>query len=259
MNHELFSTLYGNPWMIKTDSWYGLHNHAINAKTHTPEAAEIPGPSIEGGIAIIPIQGTMIHKVGELGAYLGAIDHQVIGNQLDAAVDASVSGILLDAGSPGGTVQGTPELAEKIGRIAQEVPIFAYTDSLMCSACYYACAGCTAIFATPSATVGSIGVIWETYNVAKALEQIGIEFNIFTSGPFKGTGHPAKQLTEEQAAWMQEHVDMLATEFKAHVLSFRDVDDTEMQGQVFTGRQAANNGLIDGNVSRFDEVLDMMR
>lgn len=280
MRHaQLLSAVYGQPWAIRPADWYAVHrivfDHVTGKKTppdnFTPKLSprgerptetffgdKIQQMEIRNGVAIIPVKGTMFKGAGMFDKVCGACSHEDISADLDIALANGVRGIVLDISSPGGTVVGTPELAAKVAQINQSgTPILAFTDELIASAAYYIAAGAGAILTTGSATIGSIGTIWETYNVAESLAKEGVEFNIFTSGPYKGMGHPAKKLTDEQAAWMQNHVDELADEFKAHVLTFREVEDETMQGQIFTGKQAVENGLADGEVQSIADVLAM--
>ena len=112
-----------------------------------------------GDIAVVPIQGVLDKRVSEMAKSSGAMGMDDIEKMLgEALTDDSISGILLDVDSPGGSVTGVPELAAKIAAASNQKPIVAYTDSLMASAAYWLSAGANAIFAAESATVGSIGV-----------------------------------------------------------------------------------------------------
>ena len=274
---NILEKVYGEPWNITPAGWYSIHqlvyskllknpNGLAEFGTKHPEARRpksdfygdpIDQMRIQNGVAIVPIKGSLVKGAGMIDKCCGATSHEDIQEDLDNIIGAGVKKAVLDIGSPGGMVMGTKEVADKVAQMtASGIRIIAYTEGLMCSAAYEIAAGASEIYATGSATVGSIGTIWEFQNVSAALEAAGIEYNIFTSGKYKGTGHPAKELTPDQKEWIQAHVDMLANEFKSHVTSHRPAVKKEtMQGQIFTGNQASENGLIDATVSGLNEVL----
>lgn len=277
---HVIQAVYCQPWAIRRADWYPVHSIVavhlgsdmsklapfqarIDAlpKSERPKEGffgdAIEGMRVENGVAVIPVKGTMIKGAGLLEKTCGVVSHEDIAADLDSARKLGVRGIVLDVNSPGGTVQGTPELAEKVSAIVDSgLDVYAFTDELMASAAYYISAGASAIFATKSAIVGSIGVIWETYNVAEQLAMEGVHVDVFTSGPFKGMGHPAKPLTPEQAEWMQGEVDRLASDFHAHVQTRRaNVGMEAMQGQTFDGVPAVRAGLVNGIVTGIADVL----
>lgn len=272
-------TLYGQPWDIRLDVWHRFHQDFLaraqgKATLPAPPAAvekrpkkdyygdDIAQMSIDGRLAIIPVFGGMVKGATGFDKWaFGVCSHEDVQEDIDVALSKGVTSFLFHFNSPGGTVMGTPEFAGRIVDLAKAGKATgAFTSDLCCSAAYYAAAGCQALFCTPSAVVGSIGTIWETVNVAGFLEKLGIEYNVFTSGPLKGTGHPARKLSDEQRAWMQGVVDKMGAEFKGHVTQFRRaVGADSMKGQIFTGAEAAGNGLFDATVSGLSEAIAVMR
>lgn len=286
---HIYQAVYGQPWQITPAGWYAIHQivqahagpkadlarleehagrDAGDPRDPKPRAARpakgffgdpIQQMTMVNGIARIPMKGSLVKGAGMLDKVCGAVSHEDIHEDLDTAVGSGCRGIILDTDCPGGMVMGTPELASRIASIvAGGTEVQGFIDGLGCSAAIYILAGCSGIYATPSSMVGSVGTIWEFCNVVKQLEELGIHYDIFASGPYKGLGHPAQELTDDQAAWIQEHVDMLSEEFKNHMRQHRPgVAEETMQGQVFTGAQGAENGLIDATVSGIQEVYDL--
>lgn len=268
-------TLYGQPWQIRADVWHRFHQDFMaraqgqRVLAAPPAAVEkrpakdyygddIAKMTMEGRTAIIPIVGGMVKGATGFDKWaFGVCSHEDIHEDIDAALAKGAQTFVFDVRSPGGTVCGTPEVAARVAELGRMGKMTAaFTSELCCSAAYYSVAGCKALFCTPSAVVGSIGTIWETMNVAGWLEKLGIEYNVFTSGPLKGTGHPGKRLSDEQKAWMQSVVDGMGAEFKGHVTQFRKAVGPEtMQGQIFTGAEGSRNGLFDATVSSLQEAL----
>ena len=56
-------------------------------------------------------------------------------------------------------MNGTPELAQAVADASRDKFVYAFSAGQMCSAAYWVASQCDAIYATPSARVGSIGVI----------------------------------------------------------------------------------------------------
>src|SRR6185295_274006 len=66
-------------------------------------------------VAVVPIRGTIAHRMGSMDDSSGGTSAERIGAMFAQAVnDPSVGTILLDVDSPGGTVTGMTELANKM-------------------------------------------------------------------------------------------------------------------------------------------------
>jgi ClpP class serine protease len=109
------------------------------------------------------------------------------------------------------------------------------------------------IFATPSARVGSIGVYRCWLDDSAALAQDGMKRELFEAGAHKAAG--LRPITEEERTIFQAEVDQIHADFKAEVLSQRPgVPDTAMQGLVYWGASAQDNGLVDVFVDCFTDL-----
>lgn len=277
---HIIEAVYGQPWLITPQAWYGIHeivlNRVLNGKelpvadgAATLPCGRRPARDIWGdpmaqmemvdGVARIPIKGVLIKGAGLLDKMCGACSHEDVYEDLQTAMEKKARAIVLDFNSPGGQVLGTPELAKHVAELAKVIPIYAYTETMRCSCAEYIAAGCTALFATESAYVGSIGVIWETRNVARALEAAGIDYFVFTSGKFKDLAHPAKPMSKEHAEFIQARVDGIGAEFRAHMTKYRKIARKDMEGQVIIGNDGVRAGLIDATVRGFGEVLEFVR
>lgn len=130
----------------------------------------------------------------------------------------------------------------------------------MCSAAYWIASQADAIFATPSARVGSIGVLMPMLDESKAFEQAGLKVELFAAGKFKSIGVAGTSITDEQRAWLQAQVDETYADFKAAVLARgRRITPDVMEGQCFSGRKASYNSLTSGVVLSHAEALMKLR
>lgn len=270
--------LDGQQWAIKAEVLEGFIQ-LLDLRTSGADleafAAKMPGAGTQkrttkaqGSTAIIPVDGTLSKRtfLFDCGStYAGIRDS--IQTALD---DPSVSNILLDVDSPGGTVSGVSELADFIAKADKIKPVYAYTDGLMCSAAYWLACAARQIMAAPTATVGSIGVL-STHTDRSARDQnAGIKRTMITAGSHKAIGHDAAPLDDKSRAVIQGNLDQLYGIFTDTVAANRNVatDDAEQwaDGKVFLAEDAKAQGLIDevgtrdnllAKISHQEEPMDM--
>lgn len=213
------------------------------------------------GVEVIPIHGVIGHKISASAKAAGASDVVDIIEQVEAAAsDDSISTIVLDVDSPGGTVGGIPELAETIEDVQRggRKTIIAYTDGMMASAAYWAVAGANAIYASPSSEVGSIGVYMPVMDTSAALRDKGISVELIKAGKYKGAGFPGVAIDEEVRSFLQAEVNETYDDFVAFVSKYRPaLGGDKMQGQTFSGKRAAQIGMIDGVKKNLKNALEM--
>lgn len=209
------------------------------------------------GIASIHILGPLGKGLSRLEESCGATSFETIRADLAAAQAQGARGILLEIDSPGGTITGTPETAAAIAR--KTLPTVVYTEGDLCSAAYYLGAGANAIVASPSATVGSIGVYIPWMDTSARYEAAGVKPDpiVNTGGDLKAAGFGGR-LSEAQRAHLQEQVDQDFDAFKGHILAHRAVPATAMRGQTLSGQAALAANLIDALGER-DTALATLR
>ena len=216
---------------------------------------ETPQPYIVDNVGVIPIAGVIGKNLTPIEKMMGAVDVNDISAQIDSMIGLpEVSKIAFQVSSPGGTVTGVEELANKIRGIQR--PTMAYTDSEMASAAYWLASAADRVVASPSSTVGSIGVYMAIPDYSKAAEMQGIKMVVIKSGIYKGAGIEGTSLTADQMANLQANVDGIHADFKAAVNYKRKmVSADSMEGQSFSGRQAASLGLVTGLADSFSQAL----
>jgi signal peptide peptidase SppA len=214
-----------------------------------------PKPYVQNGVGVIPVVGVIGKSLSPLEKMMGAVDVNDLSDAVDAfAANPEVEKVAFQISSPGGTVTGVEELANKIRGLGK--PTLAYTDSEMASAAYWIGSAADRVVSSPSATVGSIGVYIAIPDYSAAAEMAGIKMVVIKSGKFKGAGIEGTSLDEGQMANLQESVDTIHGEFKDAVLMKRKMVKAEaMEGQTFSGKQAAAQGLVTGLADSFSEAL----
>lgn len=207
------------------------------------------------GTAVIEAKGLMGVGLTKFDKLTGGLDMEELSEQIDEALaNPAVKRIAFRVNSPGGTVLGTPELADKVASIP--VPTMAYVKELMASGAVYTFSQADHVVASPSAYVGSIGVIMVDESYAEHFKQIGLKLEIFRAGKFKAANVAGEGYTDEMRADEQARIEAMHERFKQVVLrkrSYASRDD--MEGQVFTGEEAAQKGLVTGLASSFKDAL----
>lgn len=205
-------------------------------------------------VGVVPLRGIIGKALGPLEKMAGAVDVDDVSANIDAVLDQGADRIAFDVNSPGGTVTGVEELANKIRRL--NVPTMAYTDTTMASAAYWISSAADRVLVSPSSDVGSIGVYSVYYDVSKAYEAEGIVPHVYKAGKHKAIGVEGAPITAEQDAYLQEQVEEIWEDFKAGVKMKRKLVAAEdMEAQVYSGKVAARKGLATGIAESFAEAL----
>ena len=252
------------PWLITTEAMQAMATQAVaffDARLNLPERESNPLLSVEGGIASVRIHGPLMRQPDLFSVLLfGATDMDQVSAAISGAVEREdVDALLLDIDSPGGTVNGTPELGQAVADAAKRKTVYAFSAGQMSSAAYWIASQADAIYATPSARVGSIGVLLPFVDSTEKLRNQGLKVEVFAAGKFKAMGTPGVSLTEEQRELIQSDIEEIAADFKAAVLARgRRIPDEAMEGQTFSARKAQRFNLA-GMVKSRDEVLARLR
>lgn len=205
-----------------------------------------PEPYKAGRVGVIPLKGVIGKGLTRLESMTGAVDLNEFEDSLDEMEDdEEVTVIVIDISSPGGTVTGVEEVAERIAKSKKRT--VAFTNSEAASAAYWIGSAADRFVATPSATVGSVGVYMAIPDYSKAFDMAGVKMDVIKSGTLKGAGIPGTSLSDAQRADLQEQVNSIHAQFRSSVRRKRRMaNDEDMEGQVFSGRQAAGKGLVTG-------------
>lgn len=258
---QLLQTVYSEPSLITAEAHASIRQLLESrlfggepfvrepGKGACGETVEVEQMQIADGIAYIPINGAIGQKLDPFERGEGAVDVLDVAREIDEAEDSAEVGLLFfDIDSPGGMVTGTPELAARMSRI--EKPAYAFTNGMMASAAYWLGSSLNAIYTTPTANVGSIGVYLPVLDVSGWYASKGVKVEVIKAGKLKGIGFPGTSLSKEQRAHLQQRVDDIYRMFAGAVIERRGarISEDTMQGQTFLAAEAFDRGLIDGIV-----------
>lgn len=208
-----------------------------------------------GPVAVINIIGPIFRYANFFTAVSGATSVQGIAAQFRAALDdPAVAEIILNIDSPGGEIAGISELSQAIYDGRGRKPVVAYADHLMASAAYWIGSAASRVAASPTALLGSIGVLATITREQDPEGEVTYEFVSSTS--------PKKLVdpeTDAGRAQIQAIVDDLGAVFAADVarnrgVAVKTVLDAFGQGDVLIASKAVTAGMAD-EISTFDALL----
>lgn len=214
-----------------------------------------------GATAIIPVEGTLIHKGAFLGQSSGETSYQGIQTKIQAVRrDPSVRGVVFEFDSFGGEAAGAYDTAQMIAELSKEKPTMAVLNDFAYSSGYLLAAPTRQIVMPATGGTGSIGAMTMHIDHSARTERAGSKVTIVTSGKHKASGHPYGPLPDEVRAKMQARVDMHRDHFAEAVGQFRGARLSKAaalatEADTFSGEDALKAGLVDA-VARPSEAFE---
>ena len=237
-----------------------------SAREARRQSNQVNGGGAGNGIAVLPLYGMVTQRgnmVDDVSGPGSVSTQQFAASLRQALTDESVSQILIDIDSPGGSVYGVAELADEIISARAQKPVIAIANSLAASAAYWIGACASEFYVTPGGEVGSIGV-WQAHqDYSKAMDEAGVKTTLISAGKFKVEGNPYTPLDEDAQAFMQSRVDDYYAAFtkavaKGRGVSIAQVRDGMGQGRVLGAEAAIASNMVDG-IASLDDVVRKMR
>lgn len=202
-----------------------------------------------GGIAVVPVTGTLVQKTGSLRPYSGMTGYDGLRQAyLTAVTDPEVRAVILDDDSPGGEVAGCFDLADTIYATRGMKPVWAVLNESAYSAAYALASACDRIIVPRTGGTGSIGVICMHVDFSKAIDKAGLKVTIIKRGEKKADGRPEIPLSDSAYADMLADVDAMGELFEDTVARNRGLAASKvkaMQAGTFLGANGVAAGLAD--------------
>lgn len=266
------------PWAILPDklreiqAFYSAHARgekidiaAIEARIGKPLVSADQGYQNVGGVAVIPVSGVIGKKMNMMTQISGGASTQLIERDIKAALsDSEVNSILLHIDSPGGTVDGTQNLADVVNMAKGYKPVMAFADGLMASAAYWIGSAASEIVSSSVTTqIGSIGVVTSHTDISKAEEKAGYKVTEISAGKYKRMTSQHAPLSKDGKELLQDQVDQLYTIFVDAVALNLGVDaETVLEdmadGRVFLSSDAQARGMID-HIATIETTISNMQ
>ena len=278
----LIAEFLSTPWALMPERLNAVSAVMARWSSHAPATTEVlAGIDVDkvarearrqtatsvsgGGIAVLPLYGVITQRGNMIEDVSGpgSVSTQKFAAALrQALADESVSQILIDIDSPGGSVYGVAELADEIVAARAQKPIIAIANSLAASAAYWIGCSASEFYVTPGGEVGSIGVWQAHFDYSQALAAEGVTPTLISAGTYKVEGNPYAPLDPEAQAFMQSRVDDYFLAFSKAVAKGRGVPIAQVrngmgQGRVLGADAALEQNMVDGIVT-LDEAIRKM-
>jgi ClpP class serine protease len=216
------------------------------------------GYDIVAGVAVIQVQGTLVHKNGTLRPYSGMTGYDGIRqNLLTALADPGIKAIILDVDSPGGECAGCFDLADTIFRARKRKPIWAILSECAFSAAYALASSCSKVIVPRTGGTGSIGIIAMHVDMSRALSKAGFAVTLIQYGERKADFTETAPLSKAAMVRAQGDVDSLGVLFDNLVARNRKMSASKVksyQAATFMGAGGVAAGLADA-VMAPDEAM----
>ncbi len=155
--------------------------------------------------------------------------------------------------SPGGSPVQSSLIFNRVRQLADEHKkrVYVFCEDVAASGGYYLAIAGDEIYADPSSIVGSIGVISSGFGFDKAIERLGIDRRVYTSGLNKGSLDPFKPEKHDDIARLKAlqrdvHDVFIGVVKDRRAARLKAPDGELFSGAFWSGPKALELGLIDG-------------
>ncbi len=213
--------------------------------------AKIKPYQLVNGIAVIRVQGALIHNLGWSSSnYTG---YDVIKRKVAFAMqDKDVKGVFLPFHTPGGSVYGCPDTGDLIHQCSKIKPVWTLSEDMAYSAGQWLHSQGTRRLITQSGGLGSVGVVVAHADMSKMLDDWGINMTLLFDGKHKVDGNPYEALSKSVQEKILADCKKTRGNFASVVargtgMSIGDVLNTE--AECYTGQDAVEIGFAEEVVS----------
>ncbi|MFH1687788.1 MAG: signal peptide peptidase SppA [bacterium] len=165
------------------------------------------------------------------------------------ASNPSVRGVILRVDSPGGLALAGEEMYHTLEKATRTRPLVVSMANQAASGGYYIAMPGKRIFADPATLTGSIGIFAGKPDLSRLYEKLDLGKELFVRGRYAGMMTWMRPFTDDERAKFASHIEAFYDHFVDLVATNRampyDSINALAQGQVWTGREALDNGLVD--------------
>jgi signal peptide peptidase SppA len=177
-----------------------------------------------------------------------------VAGALEQAFSASrLAGVAVVINSPGGSPVQSHLIYQRIRQLADEKKkrVHVFCEDVAASGGYFLALAGDEIYADPSSIVGSIGVISASFGLSKAIERLGVERRIYTSGEMKSFLDPflpeqPSDVERLRSVQREVHDAFISVVKERRGQKLTAPDQELFSGAFWSGPRAQELGLIDG-------------
>lgn len=207
--------------------------------------------AVGANTALIRVNGPiMSDSTASLFAESVASSTDIIEQLERARDDDSITSVILEINSPGGSAVASDEIAMAVKDLrANNKTVVAWIRESGASGAYWIASSSDHIVANRMSITGSIGVISSYMEFDEFLEEWNVSYNRLVAGERKDIGDPFTQLSGTEREFLQRKLDRVHGFFIDEVARNRNMDRATVaklsDGQFFLGVEAYEVGLID--------------
>jgi signal peptide peptidase SppA len=214
-------------------------------------------------VQVLFLTGVISQRMDMITEASGGTSTDRFASEFSSAInDSTVSAVVLDVDSPGGSVYGVQELSDTIYAARGSKPIVAVANSLMASAAYWVASAADEIVITPGGESGSIGVVALHTDISGMARKEGLAYSLVSAGKYKTEANQFEPLADDSRRSIQKRVDEYYEGFVSTVARNRGVRRRAVasgfgEGRVLGAKESVSEGLAD-KVGTLDSVLSRL-
>lgn len=228
----------------------GYHFHKLRSFSLLPKKAKL--------IAVVPLEGGIVggdyskkeREIGKISAY------STIALLRELKEDKSVSCVVLEISSPGGSAFHSELIHQEILNLKESKPVLAYFKDVAASGGYYIASAAESITASEVCITGSIGAVMVRANLKKLYNRAKVKKESVGFYPYRDILSEYTPLGKESVRYLQEEIKRIESQFYARVIEGRKIEPEKMKtlggGRVYLPN--VENKIVD----KLGGILDVL-
>ena len=229
--------------------WYDQYMYYFTDAYSLDESPLVECPW-DSNVALISIHGDIVtySYYSEESEDSDVVSSEEIVKYIDAIEDDEyMEALIVEIDSYGGYPVASEEISNALKGMKK--PVIALIRGSAASGAYLIATGADKIYASEMSDIGSIGVTMSYLDYSEQNKEEGLIYQQLSSGKFKDSGDPDKELTAEEKELYMRDVSILHDIFVRKVAENRNLDIEKVRkladGSTMLGQAAKDNGLID--------------
>lgn len=252
--------VYGDQYedkILRESGASGKHPEFIGLQRYMRYSRKRPVYKGSDEIAVVYAQGEILYGEGSPD-FIG--QGKMTTALRKAREDKDVKAVVMRINSPGGSALTSELIWRELQLTRKEKPVVISLSDMAASGGYYMAVGGDKILAEPNTITGSIGVFATIPNLNGISEKVGINAEQVGTHHFSMDYSFFEPMREDFKEVLREGIDETYQVFLKRVAEGRSMSmaraDSLAQGRIWSGKQALENGLVDG-LGGMPQALEM--